>query len=413
MTSAGKNRFFRDFWEAPHRPLFSAAILCALVVVAWWPLGARLGLPSPGLEPLIVWHVHELIFGFAGAAIGGYLLTALPGWTRLPPVRGNVLKALLMFWVSARLAMALASHVPNTLLATLNAGYFLLLAGIIGHQMLSTGVYRKLGFPVAVVALVVGEVLFLRATLAGSPWVSLSMVQPLLIGLIVLMVSVGTRAIPAFTQNWLSLNRYKTRASQSSTMSVVSAQALLVIAIVTKLIGQHDTAYVAMIGAGLALLWNMRGWQSLSALSNPLLAALHLAFFWLPFGLMGVGVSGLAPAIYPMADALHTITIGGMSGLIMAISGRAAAHTKSGDMRTNPGFTVGFLLVWIATWVRLAAPIFPGQSFALLAAAIWCTAWIAFALGFLPALTGPLRRPVLSGRRHGELAEISKAERMG
>ncbi len=398
---AGSNRFFREFWEAPHRPLFSAAICCALLSVAWWPLGVRLGLPGPAFEPAVLWHVHELIFGFAAAAIGGYLLTALPAWTGRPPVRGGILKALLVFWIFARLTMGLAAHVPNAVPILVNVGYFAMLAGIIGHQLLSKRVYNKLGFLLVPLGLGCGEVLFLQATLAGSPWIGIKLAHTLLIGLVLLMASIGMRAVPAFTENWLARKGRETHARPSPAKLRKLVQALLAIAIVIDLTGRNDLAYSAMIGAALVLVWIMRSWQSLSAFSDPLLAALHLAFLWLPVGLLIVGVAGFAPATYPIADAWHAVTVGAMSGLIMAISGRAAAHTDSGDMQANSGFTIGFSLVWSATWVRLAAPIFPGLPLVTWASVLWCSAWIVFAVGFLPALIGPLRRPVLSGRRHG------------
>ena len=57
-------------WQAAHRPLFFCAGLAALVAPAvWlWPVGLV-------ADPLH-WHLHELLFGMGGAAVGGYLLTA-------------------------------------------------------------------------------------------------------------------------------------------------------------------------------------------------------------------------------------------------------------------------------------------------------------------------------------------------
>ena len=56
--------------SAGFRPFFLAAAIWAAVAVPLW-LGAYSGgliLPS-GLEP-VVWHVHEMIYGFAAAALG-------------------------------------------------------------------------------------------------------------------------------------------------------------------------------------------------------------------------------------------------------------------------------------------------------------------------------------------------------
>ena len=31
----------------------------------------------------VVWHVHEMIFGFGAATVVGFLLTAIPNWTAM------------------------------------------------------------------------------------------------------------------------------------------------------------------------------------------------------------------------------------------------------------------------------------------------------------------------------------------
>lgn len=61
----------------------------------------------------MLWHVHELIFGFAEAVVGGYLLTAIPDWMARLPVRGIVLKVLVLFWVMAWLVIAIAGRAAS------------------------------------------------------------------------------------------------------------------------------------------------------------------------------------------------------------------------------------------------------------------------------------------------------------
>lgn len=71
------------------RPFFLAAGLWSAVALALWIVMFTTGgtLPSR-LDPL-AWHIHEMLFGFAMAAIAGFLLTAIPNWTRRPPVSGG------------------------------------------------------------------------------------------------------------------------------------------------------------------------------------------------------------------------------------------------------------------------------------------------------------------------------------
>lgn len=402
----GKTWDFRHFWDAPHRPLFLASFLCAFLTVAWWPLGVGIGFP--GLRPVVLWHVHELIFGFAGAAIGGYLLTALPSWTARPPVRGTLLKVLLLFWGLARLVTAMAGHVPLGLLIGLNAAFFLWLAGILIHQTITSGTFRKAGFGVAVLALGSGEALFLAAAMSGRAWISLTVAHIVLVGIALLMTIVGARAIPAFTNNWLVRTGQRDLEIRDEPSTRHLAQGLLIAVIISLLINQPGVAHIAMICAAAATLWNMRRWRLATSLSNPLLVALYLAYLWLPIGLAGVGILWFYPTIYPVSDAIHAFTIGAMSGLIMAIAGRAASHHESGDLRANRGYTMGVLMIWLATLLRLIVPLFVGQSGEVqtVAALIWCAGWVIFIVGFLPALWGPAPRPVLSGRKHQITAGI-------
>ena len=93
------------------RPLFLLATLYALAVVPIWaaawlgylPMPTSLGTPS-------WWHAHEMIYGFAWAAIGGFALTAVATWTKRPPVAGAPLMILSALWVTARVLFVLPSQ---------------------------------------------------------------------------------------------------------------------------------------------------------------------------------------------------------------------------------------------------------------------------------------------------------------
>ena len=61
--------------------------------------------------PAPVWHAHEMLFGYAAAAIAGFLLTAIPNWTGRLPVRGVRLALLVGLWAVGRLAVAFSASV--------------------------------------------------------------------------------------------------------------------------------------------------------------------------------------------------------------------------------------------------------------------------------------------------------------
>ena len=77
-----------EFLREGFRPLFFLAGLWAALSVPLW-IGIWSGAISyPGLGDATMWHVHEMMFGYVGAALGGFVLTAVPNWTGRPPVRG-------------------------------------------------------------------------------------------------------------------------------------------------------------------------------------------------------------------------------------------------------------------------------------------------------------------------------------
>ncbi|HVA80056.1 MAG TPA: NnrS family protein, partial [Candidatus Binataceae bacterium] len=132
------------------RPLFLAAGSWAIVSIAVW-LAMFLGyvrLPTR-FDPL-TWHIHEMLFGFVMAAVGGFLLTAIPNWTNRLPVRGYPLALLTGLWMLGRLVCLISADLPAWL-----------------------AIGGDLSFPVALLAVAAREII------AGRNWRNLLMTVPL------------------------------------------------------------------------------------------------------------------------------------------------------------------------------------------------------------------------------------------
>ena len=84
------------------RTFYSLAAIFAIAAMILW-LCAFAGLSGTG-EYLygVVWHSHEMLFGFAAAVIAGFLLTAVSNWTGLPTPTGAALAMLATIWLVAR-----------------------------------------------------------------------------------------------------------------------------------------------------------------------------------------------------------------------------------------------------------------------------------------------------------------------
>ena len=108
------------------RPFFLAAAALALLAMAIWL--ARLWGLLPGDTYLggTAWHAHEMLFGYVGAVVAGFLLTAARNWTGIDTLTGGRLGALVMLWLAARLGPLLP--LPPTLIAILDLAFFPALA---------------------------------------------------------------------------------------------------------------------------------------------------------------------------------------------------------------------------------------------------------------------------------------------
>ena len=100
---------------AGFRPFFLAAAGWAVLAMAvWLPLySGAVELPSR-FDPLS-WHIHEMLFGFVMAVVGGFLLTAIPNWTGRAPVAGTPLAVLVGLWLLGRVACLFSALIPGWL----------------------------------------------------------------------------------------------------------------------------------------------------------------------------------------------------------------------------------------------------------------------------------------------------------
>jgi uncharacterized protein involved in response to NO len=112
------------FLRGGFRPFFFGAATWAVIAIALWlcVLSGEINLPTR-FDP-VAWHRHEMLFGFVGAAVSGFVLTAIPNWTGRLPIAGKPLLALFGAWAMARLAVLFSGLIGIWPAAILNVGLF-------------------------------------------------------------------------------------------------------------------------------------------------------------------------------------------------------------------------------------------------------------------------------------------------
>lgn len=370
------------------RPFYlGAALLAALAVPLWIAMFfGRLPL-SPAAPPLL-WHAHEMLFGFAAAVIVGFLMTAGKAWTGLATPRGPLLGALVMLWLAARVAALVA---PYPVYAVLDGMFLPIVAVIFLNLLLRARNRRNLPLAGILILLSVSNVAFHLAvtnSLAISPLGTLHAGLALIIMIECVMAG---RVIPAFTMS-------ATPGLKLTANPKLEPITLLLTALGLALWVFAPPGWVTLVAlacaAGLHLhrLWH---WQPLVTRSRPLLWILHAAYAWIPLGL---GLLALAQiAVVPVSAGLHALAVGATGGLIIGMITRTARGHTGRPLKPSAPEVMAYALVMLAAVLRVFLPLLSPDllPLSLLGAAL---AWtVAFTL-YLVIYTPWLMRTRLDGR---------------
>lgn len=365
------------------RPFFMAASLAAPLLIAPWLLFLS-GHPTPheGMNPFD-WHAHEMIFGFVGAALAGFLLTAVANWTGRPPVRGAVLGALLVAWLAGRVAMTGIMGFTPTIVMLVDLVFPFFLVFLVAREILGSNSQRNLPLVAIIGLFALTNVVFHLGESHGALNVALHL-------LLLLVTVIGGRVIPAFTGNWL-----RAQGAKSAPVTHGLLERLLVPTVI--FVGIADTIATGSVLTGflagvLAVLNGLRlaGWQGVRARSEPLVAVLHIAYAWLVFGYLLLAAAAFTDFV-PHSAALHALAAGGIGTMILAIMSRASLGHTGRPLRAPTAALWAYGLVWVGALLRVLASLLPAFYSVLLwaAGAIWASAFLVFAVGYFRILTGP------------------------
>jgi hypothetical protein len=68
------------------RPFFFGAAIWAVIAIGIWVDMLLTGVALPSRFHPLTSHIHEMLFGFVMAAVAGFLLAAIPNWTKSLPI---------------------------------------------------------------------------------------------------------------------------------------------------------------------------------------------------------------------------------------------------------------------------------------------------------------------------------------
>ena len=359
------------------RPFYlGAAAFAALAVPLWVAAWFGQITLSTALAPML-WHGHEMLFGFAVAVIIGFLLTAGQAWTGLATPRGPALGGLVALWLAARVAALTA---PYAIYAALDMALLPLVAALLTRLLLRSGNHRNLPLALILLLLALANGAFHLAALG------LTAINPLMalhagLALVVMVLCVmAGRVVPAFTKAATPGMVLPPPKLERWTMTLTA------LGLAGWVFAPTGLATAAVLGLAAALhLRRQWAWQPWLTRGRPILWILHAGYAWIAVGL---GLLALAQlGLVSESAGLHALTVGATSGLIIGMITRTARGHTGRSLQAGKAETSAYALVMAAALLRSLLPIFGLQSLALLGAAMaWSSAFVIYLYVYTPWL---------------------------
>ena len=369
------------------RPFFLAAGIYALIGLIAWLWMYTTGVHPLPTQPAQFWHGHEMLYGFIGAAIAGFLLTAVPSWTSARGFAGTPLILLAALWLIGRLAFAAAAVLPLTIVAICELAFIPALAGLLAPPLLRA---RNRNSPLLLVlaGIWLTDVVFMHALIRDDVLLARTALLVAIDIVLLLVTVIGGRIVPAFTASGLRARGLVPHLRTSRWVDGIVIAAMTAVVFVDIVAPSHQVASAVAAVAAITHVWRLIGWRSWRALDEPLVWSLHLAYAWLPAGLAmkALYLSGNAAWAAPW---LHALTIGVAAAMILAVMTRASLGHTGRPLLASRLISGAYFLLSLAAVIRVFAPsIAPGayQSSVMAAGALWICAFAIFIVVYTPIL---------------------------
>lgn len=380
------------FFSGAFRPFFLGAALWAVCAIGLWlyAMSVTVDLPYNNLGTTSL-HRHEMIFGFAVAALAGFILTAMPNWTGRPALKGKPLAALAALWLLGRLAILETAFFGVSWLSLLDIPFLFALLFVVWRDIAKTK--NKRNYPVVALfaALAFSNLITHLEDLGimaidGHGW-------RFGLGTILILLSfIGGRIIPNFTRNWMQQNlspdtaQPKPPSPFDNNIIWLNILALLVWVFAPY----HMISSILLILAGLSQLHRLSRWRGLQTIRASIIFVLHIGYVWIGLGLIILGVSIMWDGLVS-SNAIHALTIGGVGTMTVAVMSRASLGHSGKQIKAGLGLSAVYIMLSIATIARLLAGILlENYQFLInLSGGLWMLAFTLFAALFTPLYFKP------------------------
>jgi len=364
------------------RPFFLGAAWVAVIWMGLW-LGFLLaGTSVQSTIPPVLWHGHEMLFGFTMAVIAGFVLTAMQNWTGLRLVSRRELVTLATAWLAGRLVFIFADPVPLWLLSLVDLSFLPLVWLTVARTLIKAQNRRNYSFIIMLPVFWIFNAMLHLGLHGYGPGMGYMALDLTVLLVTTLLVFMGGRVLPFFTANRLPAAAPR----QWPWLNWASTLATLALIPVYLLIGRGPLlAAFLVITAGLTAV-RLFAWNPWRTGSEPMLWILHLGYAWIPVGLVLLAMH-LLGAGFPWSVGIHALMAGAMSSIILGMIARVSlGHSGRPIMAYRP-MVAAFCIITLAAAGRVAAGMPAGPDWLLAASGLlWGLAFLLYIIVYTPIL---------------------------
>lgn len=384
------------FLHLGFRPFFFAALSFGIVSITLWLMIYTFGMNIlPNSYPMISWHAHEMIFGFATATVTGFLLTAVKNWTGIQTINGKPLLGLFLLWLFARILAFVPTPWALPVLAMVDSLYLLIVTVAFSYPVFKVKQWKNLAFSGKLLILFIANIVFYLGLLG---YLENGVHYGLYIGfytVLAVIFNMGRRVIPFFIEKGLGC---PFEAKNYHWVDVSSLWLFFAFSIADIFFPNHYIA--AILALSLVVLHGARlyGWYHKAIWKKSLLWVLLVGYAWVVLGFI-LKFASLFLSISPFL-ALHAFAYGGIGMITAGMMARVSlGHTGNNIFEPPKALHFIFGLIFAGAIARVILPLFLNQFYIHLIGLSQVLWIIAFLIFFI--IYGPMLIKARADGRHG------------
>jgi len=370
------------------RLFFLGASLHAFFLMLIWGgvlfLGFNIDLDNLSISQ---WHAHELIFGYAGAVIAGFLLTAVTNWTHEETLTGKPLLVLFSIWFLARLIWFIAPHL-QLICGLLDLLFLFIILITIARPIIKTKQWPQLVITIKLLIIIIANGIFYAGSLGI---LSHGTYYGIYIGLIIeiaLILTITRRIFPTFSQLGLGL-----KEPLPSPPWIDQASLILSLVWMIMFLYNSESSITAVLAFMFFITLSIRlwYWYKPALWDVPLLWSLYLGLACIAIGFALLSVSYFLPSFHYFG--IHALAYGGIGLITFSMMARVSfGHTGRNVRAQNSKLAIALVIFSTGIVFRVLMPLFLPQYldwWLMSAQFFWTLGFGAFLVIFIPILIRP------------------------